>query len=288
MRDLHIMLVRWMCVFLLIMAASLTPLAAETPHTTYGTFPLVFEPNQGQSDESVRFLSHGNGYGLFLTDTEALLAMARPASAVVRMKLIGQKRRAHIEGIEPEAGVSHYFRGANPVQWQKSVPQFLKVKYRDVYPGIDLQYYGNQRQLEYDFNVAPGGNPSSIELGFSGVNRVSIGAEGDLVLDTDAGILTHRRPLGYQERSGARVSVAARFILRDENRIGFDVDAYDESLPLVIDPALVYSTYFGGTDTAGQGDQGNSIAVDSAGNAYITGFTSSTDLPLQNARQSTP
>jgi hypothetical protein len=281
------MLVRCFSVLLFVAAASVTPLAAESARTTYGNFPLVFEPNQGQSDGAVRFLSHGNGYGLYLTDTEAVLSIARPASAVVRMKFASTHARPQITGVEPQPGSSHYFRGADPDQWQKEIPHFRAVRYREVYPGIDLQYYGNQKELEYDFEVAPGADPSAIALDFQGVNRVWISDDGDLILDTNAGVLKHRRPIAYQDESGARKSVEAKFVMRGANRVGLEVGRFNRELPLTIDPVLVYSTYLGGSDTAGMGDQGNSVAVDSAGNAYITGFTSSTDFWTQNPVQAT-
>src|SRR5262249_45171070 len=143
-------------------------------------------------------------------------------------------------------------------------------------------YYGNQRQLEYDFRVSPRSNPSLIEFAFSGVKHASITEEGDLSLDTNAGVLTHRRPVAFQERHGTREAVEARFVLHGKNRVGFALGAYDHDLPLVIDPVLVYSSYFGGTDATGLGDQGNGVAVDPSGNAYIAGVTSSTDFPVQN------
>src|SRR5262249_41672874 len=124
MRDRYIMLVRWFSLLLFVVAASVTPLAAESVSSTYGIFPLVFEPNQGQSDRSVRFLSHGNGYGVYLTDTEAVLSIARPASAVVRMKFASTHARPQITGVEQQPGSSHYFRGADPEQWQKEIPHF--------------------------------------------------------------------------------------------------------------------------------------------------------------------
>src|SRR5262249_54447701 len=138
----YIMLVRQVCFVLLGLIAAVLPLSAEISHAGYGNLPLVFEPNQGQTDSSVRFLSRGNGYALFLKDSEAVLSIVRPSHAVVTMHLTGQNHTPKIDGLEPQPGVSNYFRGNDSTQWRQAVPHFSKVQYRDVYPGIDLQYYG--------------------------------------------------------------------------------------------------------------------------------------------------
>src|SRR5262249_28114873 len=140
------------------------------------------------------------------------------------------------------------------------------------------QYYGNQRQLEYDFRVSPGADPSRIAFDFSGIENASILDNGELSLNTSAGVLTHRQPVAYQDENGLHKPIEVRYVLRGKNRVGFELGQYDHSRPLVIDPVLVYSTYIGGTDSTGLGDQGNSIAVDGANNAYIVGVTSSTDF----------
>src|SRR5205814_9174838 len=148
------------------------------------------------------------------------------------------------------------------------------VHYRAVYPGIDLVYYGNQRQLEYDFVVAPGADPNRIVLGFQGAERLEINAEGELVLHAAGEVIRQRVPVIYQEINGVRTKLEGRYVLKDAHRVGFQVAAYDPSRPLVIDPTLVYSTYLGGSG----GDVGHGIAVDAAGAAYVTGLTGSADF----------
>jgi len=243
------------------------PLFAQAPVARNLDSALAFEPNRGQAASNVRFVSHGNGHSFFLNDTEAVLSFANPALAV-RMKLVGQNPHPAIEGIGLQPGFTNYFHGNDPTKWLKSVPQFAKVKYGGVYPGVDLIYYGSGRQLEYDFRIQPFFDPSSIEIEFDGVNGISLSPDGDLILATSAGEIRHRRPIAFQRRGAVQEPVDARFILRD-HRVAFDVGRYDRSRELTIDPKLVWSSYIGGTGS----DQGNDIALDGNGNAYITGFT---------------
>ena len=268
----------------------------------YGNLPLSFEANRGQTDLQVKFLSRGRGYGLFLTGTETVLALSRannvpaqdelsagsvreegalnpratdPISAVLRMKLAGANPAAYVVGIDELPGRSNYFIGNDPKKWHTNVPHYARVKYARVYPGIDLIHYGNQQQLEYDFVVAPGANPETIRLSFEGAKAMEIDAQGDLVLHTAAGEIREHKPVVYQEIAGVRQTISASYALRNEDEVGFAIAQYDRSQPLVIDPVLSYSTYLGG----GGSDWGSGIAVDSAGNAYVTGSTSSADFP---------
>src|SRR2546425_10183397 len=196
-------------------------------------------------------------------------------TTVLRMRLVGANPAAEISGLEELPGKSNYFIGNDPKKWRTNVPNYARVKYRNVYPGVDLLYYGNQRQLEYDFVVRPGADPSRIVLGVQGADRLEVDAQGDLVLDTAVGPIHQRKPVIYQEIDGDKKEIAGAYVLTGRHQVGFRVAAYDASQPLVIDPVLVYSTFLGGSGL----DQGFGIAVDASGNAYVTGLTASTDFP---------
>jgi len=257
--------------------------------------PLFFEPNQGQTDTRVKFLARGPGYGLFLTDDEAVLSLRRsatkgkPARAnVVRMRLDGATPAASIRGSQPLPGKSNYFIGNDPGKWRTSIPQFASVEYQRVYPGIDLVYYGNQQQLEYDFRISPGADPNHIALSFQGASaRLE---SGDLILSTSNGDVRFHAPRIYQPADSNPPSadahgriVSGGFRLLGNNKVGFVVGPYDRSRELVIDPLLSYSTYLGGG-----GESLVTIAVDSAQNIYVAGSTTSADFPVtSNAIQST-
>jgi hypothetical protein len=257
---------RWCCVLVALLGVAL-PGAAQSSASQFLSRPLVFEPNRGQADSSTKFLSRGNGHSVLLKNAEAVITFANPAAAV-RMKLVGQNPRAVMEGLGLQSGVTNYFVGNDPAAWRSSVPQFAKVKYGSVYPGIDLVYYGIGSQLEYDFLVDAHADPSPIQIEFEGADEVSISPEGDLVLRTRAGEVRHQRPVAYQTRNGAREPVAAHFVLKGK-RARFSLAAYDRSLPLVIDPKFIWATYMGGPGD----DQGNDLAVDAEGNVYVTGAT---------------
>jgi hypothetical protein len=253
--------------------------AAHTRHAgTYGQLPLHFEHNQGQFDAHVRFLARGSGYSLFLTSNEAVLALKNrrlPGAAVVRMKLAGANPGPLVTGRDELPGKANYFVGHDQMQWRTNIPTYARVHYRAVYPGIDLTYYGNQGQLEFDFLVAPGADPGRISMSFDGARDVRIDPGGDLILRVAGGDLRQHPPVVYQDAPGARHQIAARYVMKGEREVGFELGVYDEALPLVIDPILTYATYLGGNGP----DAGNDIAVDADGNAYVTGDTGSTTFP---------
>ncbi len=276
------------------------------PRINFAQLPLSFEPNLGQADPRVKFLSRGPGYMLFLTPTEAVLALrsgnsplpvgerrektrARGKNTVLRLNLIGASPNAQVEGADRLPGIANYFIGSDPRKWRTDIPTYAKVRYRNVYPGIDLVYYGtNQRQLEYDFILAPGANPKAIAIRFDGAKKLSLNSNGGVIAKLPDGVeVLHRAPAIYQERcrpergDGKRKKkchperVAGRCVLQGKNTIGFELAGYDRTRAVYIDPALVYSTYLGGSGS----DEGNGIAVDSSGNAYVTGITASTNFP---------
>jgi len=252
---------------------------------SYGRLPLHFERNDGQVDTSVRFLARGSGYSLFLRPTEAVLALRQRATAneaVLRFTLAGGYRRPTVAGRGELPGKINYVVGDDPAGWRTNVATYARVHYSDVYPGIDLVYYGNQQQLEYDFVVAPGADPRRIRMVFDGARDVRIDTDGDLILSVAGGELRQRKPVVYQDVKGVRAPIAGRYVMKGRREIGFDLGAYDRSRPLVIDPVLVYSTYLGGSAR----DEGNDIAIDADGNAYVGGETSSADFPTMSGAYS--
>jgi hypothetical protein len=256
----------------------------------YGQLPLSFEANQGQADAQVNFLSRGSGYTLYLTPTQSVLdlqssAGSDPAASgdELTMQLVGANPSAQATGLDLQPGVSNYLIGNDPAQWHTNVPNYARVAYENVYPGVNLVYYGNDQQhLEYDFVLAPGGNPNAIQLAFQGTQGISLDAQGDLVLKTSGGDVTEQAPIVYQDVNGARQAISGRYVLEGGNQVGFQVGSYDPTRPLVIDPtySLGYSTYLGGSG----GSRGNGIAVDSSGDAYVTG-TAWGGFPLKNPLQ---
>jgi hypothetical protein len=244
----------------------------------YGQLPLSFEANVGQADPQVDFISRGSGYTLFLSPREAVLALPstsppdsskKQESAVLRMKFVGSEAKPRVVGHEKLPGKINYFIGKDRSQWRAGVSTYAKVGYENLYPGVDLVYYGNQRQLEYDFVVRPGIDPNVIALSFDGADQLQVDAAGELVLRARGSEIRQRKPVIYQEVNGVRQEVAGSYKLKDPNTVGFELGDYDTSKPLVIDPVLVYSTFLGGANV----DAGFDITVDAAGNAYVTGHT---------------
>ncbi len=274
----------------------------------YGRLPLSFEANRGQADPRVKFLARGSGYTLFLTGAETVLALdsaqpskqgsgARPR-AVMQMKLLGADRAAAVNGIGELSGKSNYFIGNDPEKWRTDVPNYTRVQYRDIYPGIDVVFYGNQGELEYDFLVAPGSNPRAIRWNVD-PQLVSIGRarskemplkvdqrNGDLVVGLSGEEIRFHKPVAYQDlpagsagsKLGGRKFIEAHYVLEAKHRVGIRLSVYDQTRPLVIDPVMWYSSYLGGSGI----DQAGGLAVDGSGNVYVTGFTTSGDFPRVN------
>src|SRR5215218_8533532 len=231
------------------------PITQREPGTAYGSLPLNFELNQGQTDQRVKFLARSEGYVLFLTATEAVIALDNPAThrkgkenrdardrnndfdssekrgrpprSIVRMKLDGANPAPQIEGLQQLMTRSNYFAGADPTAWRTDVSNYARVRYAQVYPGIDMVYYGDQGRLEYDFIVAPGSNPEAIEMVFGGIQDFEINRMGDLVLHTQQGVIRQTKPAAYQEINGVNEEVSVRYIPNGTDRVGFQLGAYD-------------------------------------------------------------
>ena len=276
--------------------------------SSYGKLPLSFEANQGQVDPAFQFLSHGRGYTLLLREGEAVLALqgAKPTlspdkvppipfidlsghtqdqeTSVVRLALVGANPNATAVREDQQVTKTNYFIGNDPSKWRTNIPNYGRIRYQSVYDGVDLVYYGNQRQLEHDFIVAPHADPAKIALAVSGAQKLRIDpASGDLLMSIGQSTLRLLKPVTYQESGnaeGQRTQVASGYRLLKGNKVGFSLGQYNSAKPLIIDPVLVYSTYLGGQGGGAGGDQGNGIAVDKTGSAYTVGTTGSLFFPI--------
>jgi len=283
----------------------LSPATHRSRQINFSSLPLAFEPNFGQTHPHVKYLARGKEYNLFLTSNEAVLSLATRRSSsrkqkgnnplagfekskmesrrvgasetsVIRMQIAGGDPHAQMVSNERLAGVSNYFSGQYPRNWQTDVPHYARVDYHDIYPGINLTFHGSEQQLEFDFVIAPGADPSPIGLRFDGAKRVATNAAGDLILASAAGNLRMHKPVAYQEDQSTRKLVEARFVVKQGKQVAFALGDYDHSRQLVIDPSITYSTFLGGCLE----DNGLTIAADASGNAYATGETVSANFPL--------
>ena len=315
--------------------------AHGSPVAKMASLPMYFESNEGQTDPAVRYLSHGRGYALYLSPAGAVLAVShseldessalgrgvrdgtnhssmlaglRPrgqfeaapsGTGIIRMELVGGDSSARMTGLAELAGKVNYFRGNDPTRWRTNIATYSKVQYQQVYPGIDLIFYGSsQQELEYDFVVAPGADPNQIKLGFAGAERVELADNGDLVLHLGDRQIRQRKPRLYQQVNGGEKEIPGGYVLREDTRlnasepaahsslsrdgkvsaasdrvrVGFTAAAYDRDRALIIDPVLAYSTFIGGSGS----DVARGIAVDDSGSAYIVGTTDSPNFPTNN------
>jgi len=260
--------------------------------------PLSFEVNEGQTDEKIKFLSRGPGYDLFLTPTEAVFNLRRPQvhhpdnfepaflrdgvssvteqkSSVFRLKMIDANDKSRVDGENELPGKINYLIGNDPGNWHVNIPTYRKVHYKQIYAGVDLIYYGNRTELEYDFVVSPGGSVKTVKFQLEGADQIAQDDAGNLHLGTKQGQLQLRKPTIYQlTDEGGRREVKGGYVLRG-NEIGFKVQSFDHRKALIIDPVLSYSTLLG----AGGNEYAYGIAVDPQGNAYITGTTDSGVFP---------
>ena len=241
---------------------------------------LVFEPYEGQAGPAFDFVSRGHGYSVLLGPDRMVINVRgseRGTYGSVEMKLVGGNAQAGAQALEPLESKTNYLIGNDRSQWRTDVPNFGRVEFDDVYPGIDLVYYNSRRSsrpsqdksLEYDFVVSPGADASVIQLSFDGIDELSIDARGDLLLETAAGEVRHRKPFVYQEIAGVIRRVGGRYALDREKLVSFELGAYDPSHTLIIDPTIDASSFRGGDGM----DVGNDITIDNGGNGYIVGYT---------------
>jgi len=250
------------------------PVPAATVSGMLERLPMRFEANQGQLNRRVRYYSRAPGYTLFLTPQEAVLSLSSGASArVLRISLPAANPEPQLEGILPLAARSNYFLGNRREAWRTNVQQYQRVRYRGVYPGVDLIYYGNGRQLEYDFEVKPGVDPRRIRMKFTGADKIRLDENGALVLTLGGTEMRQHKPVAYQE---SHRQVQARYVLLGRGEVGFSLGEYDPNETLVIDPVLSYSTFLGG----GSLDAATAVAVDALGYVWVAGSTWSQDFPV--------
>jgi Bacterial Ig-like domain (group 3)/Beta-propeller repeat/Chitobiase/beta-hexosaminidase C-terminal domain len=263
--------------------SSILPLNRTAIAYTYNALPLSFEINQGQTDPTVKYLSRGAGFSALFKQTETDLLLSRQTSSnadskfgntkqgtitqsLLRMRLLGANENAPISGEEQLPGIVNYIRSNDPAKWHTKVPTFKQVKYSGVYAGTDLVYYGSNGRLEFDFELAPEADISAIRLRFDGASRLRLDDDGNLVAVASGGPVELHKPEIYQLASnGARSSIPGDFVVSRRGTVGFRVGKYDRSRPLVIDPILTYSTYFGNDSYS------NTIAVDPAGEVFVAG-----------------
>src|SRR5580693_1473823 len=217
-----------------------TPVSRDSINANYGKLPLTFEANHGQIDSRVKFVSRAAGYTAFLTSEGLVLSLRTvdhsiektlprvpPKHETLQFKILGATKNPVAMGEVPQPGLVNYFIGNNPAKWQKHVPTYAQVRYKNVYPGIDLLYYGNHHQLEYDFAVALGADPRQIQFQITGARQIELDEEGKLVLETSSGELHFQTPVVYQESSGVRVPVHGAYVLKDPTQVAFQLGEYD-------------------------------------------------------------
>ncbi len=253
--------------------------------------PLFFEANKGQADSSVKFLTRSKGYTLFLTPTETVLAEAKTqfegslngfatppdskmtTQAAVRMQLVGANSAPLMNGLEEFSGKVNYLIGNDPAKWHTGIALYSQVRAEQVYPGVDLLFHGDQNQLEYDFIVAPGADPSKIAFRIRGATRMEIDTQGDLVLRTAHSDFRMHKPVIYQTIASERRTIEGGFVRKGKREVAFRLGAYDRSQPLVIDPKIGFASFLGGNGVEVTGGFVVDNTTPSSPKLYVSGFT---------------
>jgi hypothetical protein len=272
--------------------------AAGTPALTeqqqqaanaYSKLPVSFVENQGQTDPSVRYYAQGNRYAFYMTPSSVMLTFAKRRAAAAEdqavdevalaLRFVGANPKVEPHGSQRTAGVINDLRGSDPSQWHTQIPQFGEVVYADLWPNIDLRLREQSGVLKYEFHVRPGASPSDIGLAYGGAQGLSLSEDGGLQISTALGVLQDSSPVSYQEIGGVRTPVTSRYVLADsaahDGRFSFGVGSYQPDRELVIDPGVQYTTFLGGNSA----ENGEGIAVNSAGNAFVAGTTQSPNFP---------
>jgi len=274
--------------------------------------PLSFTENQGQWSEQIKFQASAGGATMWFSSDGAYYQFTRVIKSeddeqfsesvkhpdelldglpdrasdsletlMIKASFVGANTNTQMIGVDLTEYKCNYFIGNDKSKWATNVPNYSAVLYQEIYAGIDLKYYGNGKQMEYDFIVSPRADFSQIKIQYEGAESIAVNANGELVVTTKWGEIIEQRPVVYQIENNSRVAIDGKYLLQDDNSFGFELSGYNPSLPLVIDPVLSYSTYLGGSSY----DIGVAIAVDASGSTYVTGITYATDFPTLNAYQ---
>jgi len=261
-------------------AAFASPAAAQSTEAVkgraleaYGQLPLSFIPNHGQVDERVGYYVQSGDQSLWFTADGVTMALPE---TTLRLEFLSVNPLARLEGDDKLPGIVNYFIGNDPARWRTNIPTYGRITYHGLWPGVDLTYEGRPGALKSTFTIAPGADPTQIRLSYSNADSLVVDQGGSLIVNIAGQEVRESTPLAWQEIDGRRVPVAVNYQVAGRSYSFSPPEGYDPAYPLVIDPELIYSTFLGG----GSGDYGYAIAVDGAGNAYMTGYTCSSDFPI--------